>query len=196
MFAYAENSNLTTDVAREKDAAEAGSIECTDLLSPVTKAFVVRARVTEQPYAEWISLSAPLVDEKKKAQREKISAGVGQGLGGLLGAASMASSLQMTEAGNTAGAALANQNMASAAQIVSQSEEEAKIADNKITELDTTLESFKNTFATTDYRQTTIRIYGKVLTVSGKLDQQMAEFRAVVKAKLNASATAGSAPQP
>lgn len=195
-YAYAENPSLPKDPAREKDAATAGEIECAELLSPVTKAFVPRARVTEKPYAEWISLSAPLVDEKKKAKAQKASADFGQALGVLTAAASFGAGMEMAQAGNTQGVALAQQNMALAGQVMTEEAAKSEVAQNKISEISATLASLSSNLATPQARQVTIQIYGKVVKVSGSLAQQMAEFRRIVKSELNSGATSVTTNQP
>lgn len=162
----------------------------------MTKTFIPRARGTEQPYAQWISWSAPLVDDRKKAKAQKASADLGQALGVITAAASFAGGMEMAQAGNSQGVALAQQNMAIAGQVMTEEAAKSEVAQNKISEISNTLDSLKNTFATTDYRQATFRIYDKVVKLNGSLAQQMAEFRVIVKTKLNSGATAVTTNQP
>ena len=194
-YAYVGNPSLPTNPAREKEAEAAGDIERHELLLPVTKEFVPRARVTEPSYVQWISLSAPLVDQRKRAKAEKTSADIGQALGAFTGAASFAAGMQMAQAGNTQGVALAQQNMATAEEIMTKEAARSEAAENKIAAISSTLAGYKNTFATNQYRQVTIRIYDKVIKVSGSLDQQLAEFRKVVKDSLNSKAAIDTAPK-
>ncbi len=194
-YAYVGNPSLPTNPAREKEAEAAGDIERHELLLPVTKEFVPRARVTEPSYVQWISLSAPLVDQRKRAKAEKTSADIGQALGAFTGAASFAAGMQMAQAGNTQGVALAQQNMATAEEIMTKEAARSEAAENKIAAISSTLAGYKNTFATNQYRQVTIRIYDKVIKVSGSLDQQLAEFRKVVKDSLNSKAAMDTAPK-
>ncbi len=189
-LAYAEQPLLPLHAEVVSDAEEAARIEGEDILDPLTNELLPRADIAMQSYEQWQSVSTPLMIEKAQAQARKNMATFGAIMGVAAGAASFNSGMDFARAGNAQGVQMAQSNIQQAGMLVAQNATNAEVAENQVQGLAATLNSFKNDFTIGKTRQVTVKVYDRVIKLSGDQASMLAEFRAVVKEQLNKRAFA------
>lgn len=187
-LAYAGTRELPMTGTNIENASLAGAIERREILQKSTQSLTRRIGLTkvEVPYLEWISVSAPLVLEKRMARKEVASGRLGQALSfaGMLASASVMN--EAARQGNTAAVQQTEIAAMNFGQQFDQFTASASVAENKVTRLARTLASLKNDLLNgARNKEVTVRIYGRLLTLRGSQREQLAEFRRTVREKLN-----------
>ncbi len=181
---YAKAPGVFPTEGLTKMGREAASVECSQLLVPLTNVLLPAVTATSGMYYEWQKESIPVVAQKQVAEQEKASAEADEAIGAFLGVASAATGISAARQGNTAVVNMSQTNMLNAAGIVDTAAANAQVAENQVNQLGGVLASYKSQFNVGPGREVTVRIYNRVLTLKGSMEEMTNEFRKVVEEEM------------
>lgn len=161
-------------------AEEAARVEREVLLVPLSKAVTDRAVVAATSYFTWQDLSKGLVYESGRAKRGKFFSAVTSGLMGATAIASLAMGYEAAGQGNSQAVQLAQQNTRLASEQMVIHANNADIAQNRIENIQESLDAYKKTFGDQGAKPVTVSIYGKVFELKGSQQDKLAEFHRTV----------------
>lgn len=182
--AYANNPALDVSPKRKENAGIATQIERGDILLPMTKAVIPRARIADKLYVEWLEVSIPLQKDKTLNSYHQGFSVTGTAVGTVYMGAALTQGAAASAQGNQA---LSSQSLTKAAaggRLMVDGVAGAQAAAHRIKEIRKALEAFNKEFLTGTPRQVTVRIYGKILGLAGSQEAMLEEFHRAVKEEL------------